>query len=164
LTREIVEDILIVNMFIYESAVEIRSTRAEVWPLLCGATMTLPPPLLFRLGIPRPVECRLGADGETRECVTSRGQVRQRILERRAPERRVFERMDDTAGLGCWVRSMRDSFTLEDRPGGMRLTRRTELEPRFGARLFLRIALSVIHLYVNRNFKWIAEESAKSAP
>ena len=58
---------------------------------------SLPEHLLFRLGVPRPVECRLGTDGETRECVTPRGRVRQRILQRRAPEFLSFERIDDSA-------------------------------------------------------------------
>ena len=146
------------NMFIYESAIEIRATRAEVWPLLCGATMTLPAPLLFRLGVPRPVACQLGSDGETRECVTHRGRVRQRILKRRAPEVLSFERTDDSAGLRRWIRSMRDTFRLEETAGGMRLTRRSELEPRFWAVPFLGIALPAIHRYVNRNFKAIAEQ------
>ena len=146
------------NMFIYESAVEILATRAEVWPLLCGATLTLPAPLLFRLGVPRPVECRMGTDGQTRECVTSRGRIRQRLLQRRAPEFLSFERTDDTARLQCWLRSMKDSFRLEETAGGMRLTRRSELEPRFWAVPFLRIALPAIHRYVNRNFKAIAEQ------
>jgi len=151
-----------VNMFIYESVIDIRATRAEVWPLLCGATLTLPAPLLFRLGVPRPVECRMGADGETRECVTSRGRVRQRILERRAPEFLCFERTDDTVGLRCWLRSMKDSFRLERIAGGVRLTRRSELKPRFWALPFLRIALPAIHRFVNRNFKAIAERPAEA--
>ena len=150
------------NMFIYESAIDIRATPAEVWPLLCGAIMTLPAPLLFRLGVPRPVACRLGADGESRECVTSRGRVRQRILERRAPEFLCFERTDDTAGLRCWLRSMKESFRLERITGGMRLTRRSELEPRFWAVPFLGIALPAIHRYVNRNFKAIAEHPSEA--
>jgi len=149
-------------MFIYESVVEIQATRAEVWPLLCGATMRLPPPLLFRLGVPRPIECRLRTGGVTRECVTSRGRVLQRILERRSPEFLSFERTDDTAGLRCWLRSMKDSFRLETIAGGMRLTRRSELKPRFWALPFLRIALPAIHHYVNRNFKALAERPAEA--
>jgi len=146
------------NMFIYESAVEIRAPRWAVWPLLCGATMRLPPPLLFRLGVPLPVECRLGTDGETRECVTRRGRVRQRFLERRAPEVLSFERTDDSAGLRRWIRSMKDTFRLEETAGGTRLTRRSEVEPRFWALPFLGIALPAIHRYVNRNFKALAEQ------
>src|SRR3982751_4610829 len=119
-----VEDILIMNMFIYGSRIEIRAGRDRVWPLLCEATMTLPPPLLFRLGIPRPIECRMGTDGATRECVNSHGLVR----ERRAPELLTFERTGDTVGLQYWLKSMRDSFRLEAIAGGMRLTRRSELE------------------------------------
>jgi hypothetical protein len=150
------------NVFIYESRIEIQAGRDRVWPLLCGAVMTLPPSLLFRLGVPRPVECRMGSDGETRECATSRGRVRQRILERRAPEFLSFERTGDTAGLRCWVRSMKDTFRLEEIVGGMRLTRRSELAPRFWARPFLWIALPVIHRYVNRNFKAIAEQGPEA--
>ncbi len=150
------------NVFIYESRIEIQAGRERVWPLLCGAVMTLPPPLLFRLGVPRPVECRRGADGETRECMTSRGRVRQRILERRAPGFLSFERTGDTAGLQCWVRSMKDSFRLDEIPGGMCLTRRSELQPRFWAHPFLGVALPAIHRYVNRNFKAIAEQGAEA--
>jgi hypothetical protein len=164
LTSEPVEDILILNMFIYESVIEIRAPRAEVWPLLCGATMRLPPPLLFRLGVPQPVECRLGTDGETRECVTRRGRVRQRILERRAPEVLSFERTGDTAGLRRWIRSMKDTFRLEEIDGGTRLRRRSELEPRIWAVPFLWIALPAIHRYVNRNFKAIAEQRPEPIP
>jgi hypothetical protein len=120
--------------------------------------MKLPPPLLFRLGVPQPVECRLGTDGETRECVTRRGRIRQRILERCAPEVLSFERTDDSAGLRRWIRSMKDTFRLQETSGGMRLTRRSEVEPRFWALPFLRIALPAIHRYVNRNFKALAEQ------
>jgi len=123
--------------------------------------MTLPPPLLLRLGVPRPVECRLGADGSTRECVTSRGSVRQRILERRAPELLSFERTGDTAGLRRWIRSMKDTFRLEEIAGGLRRTRRSELEPRLCALPFLGIALPAIHRYVNRNFKALAEQGSE---
>jgi hypothetical protein len=166
LTLDAVEDILIMNVFIYESRVEIRAGRDRVWPLLCGAAMTLPPPLLFRLGIPRPVECRLGEDGQTRECVTDRGRVSQRILERRPPELLAFERVTDTAGLGRWVRSMKDTFLLEELDGGMRLTRRTEIAPRACTGPLLRIAVAAIHRYVNGNFKFLAEglSPATAAP
>jgi hypothetical protein len=154
------------NMFIYESSVDIGAGRERVWPLLCRATLTLPAPLLFRLGLPRPVACRLGKDGRTRECVTDRGRVVQRIVERRAPERLAFERVSDTAGLERWVRSMKDTFILEELEGGMRLTRRTEIAPRVCAGPLLRIALPVIHRYVNRNFKLLAENvsSVPEAP
>jgi hypothetical protein len=145
------------NVFIYESSVEIRAGRDRVWPLLCGAAMTLPPPLLFRLGIPRPVECRLGEDGQTRECVTDRGRVSQRILERRPPELLAFERVTDTAGLDFWLRSMKDTFLLEPTPEGMILTRRTEVDPRGCAGPLLRFALPLIHHYVHRNMKALAE-------
>jgi hypothetical protein len=157
LTLDAVEDIIIMNMFIYESRVEIRAGRDRVWPLLCGAAMTLPPPLLFRLGIPRPVECRLGEDGQTRECVTDRGRVSQRILERRPPELLAFERVADTAGLEFWLHAMKDTFLLEETPEGMILTRRTEVDPRGCAGPLLRLAMPLIHHYVHRNMKALAE-------
>ena len=146
------------NVFIYESSVRIQAGRFQIWPLLCNATMTLPPPLLFRLGVPRPVACRLGEDGETRECVTSRGRVRQRILERRAPELLTFERIDDSAGLDRWIRSMSDTFLLKALPGGATLlTRRSRVEPRWWSGPWIRLALVLIHRYVHRNFKQLAE-------
>ncbi len=151
------------NMFIYESRVEIRAGRDAVWPLLCGATMTLPPPLLLRLGVPRPVACRLADDGRTRECVTDRGRVEQRILERRAPELLSFERVRDTAGLERWVTSMKDTFTLEETADGMTLTRRTEVEPRSCSGPLLRFALPPIHRYVHRNMKALAESGHSPA-
>ena len=152
------------NMFIYESAVEIRASREHVWPLLVGSVMVLPAPLLLRLGLPRPVACRLSPDGQSRECLTSRGRIWQRILERRAPEVLAFERESDTVGLRYWLRSMRDSFTLERTQLGMRLTRRTQVEPRIFAGPLLRLALRVIHRYVHRNFKLLAEREPQEAP
>jgi len=154
------------NMFIYESSVGIRADRDTVWPLLCGSTMTLPPPLLLRLGVPRPVACRLGKDGLTRECITDRGRVEQRILERRPSELLSFERVRDSVGLDRWILSMKDTFLLEDAPGGMILTRRTEIEPRGCTAPLLRIALARIHRYVHRNMKRLAESghSAEGSP
>lgn len=151
------------NMFIYESRVGIRATREAVWPLLCGSTMTLPPPLLLRLGVPRPVACRLKDDGLTRECITDRGRVEQRILERRPTERLAFERVRDSVGLDRWVVSMKDTFILEDAPEGMTLTRRTEVQPRGCAGPAIKFALRRIHRYVHRNMKEQAESGRSAA-
>lgn len=152
------------NMFIYESQIQIRAPRERVWPLLTGAVMVLPPPLLLRLGLPRPMACQLSPDGQGRECQTSRGRIRQRILDRRAPEYLAFERTSDRVGLGLWLRSMKDAFTLECTDDGMRLTRWTQIEPRIFADPLLRMVLPVIHRYVNRNFKFLAEAEPGETP
>ncbi len=153
------------NMFIncgrveVASAVEIGAPPGRVWPFLTAARMDLPAPLLLRLGLPAPVACRPGPQPGTRECVSDRGVVGQRITEWVPPARLSFERVSDTAGLGRWVLSMRDTFTLEALPGGRtRLRRRTVLRPRCALQApLLRWALAAIHAYVHRNFKHLAE-------
>ena len=65
------------------TSIVIQRPPAEVWPLLCSSKMDPRIPCLFRLGIPKPVECRLpdgaGGVGQRRECVSDRGVIRQRI-------------------------------------------------------------------------------------
>jgi len=73
-----------------ETIVEIHSQwtfdcRPEhVWPHFLHARMDDTRPLLFRLGVPKPVSCRVlegtPAVGNTRQCMTDRGTIDQRIL------------------------------------------------------------------------------------
>lgn len=55
----------------------------EIWPLLCSSKMEAGSACLFRLGLPRPVECRFpegsGGVGKERQCVSNLGVIRQRI-------------------------------------------------------------------------------------
>ena len=61
-----------------------RTSPDLIWPLLCKSKMDEAQSCLFRLGVPKPVECRLASDqggvGATRECVSNQGVVQQEIM------------------------------------------------------------------------------------
>ncbi|HXW67333.1 MAG TPA: hypothetical protein VEL82_05615 [Thermoplasmata archaeon] len=141
---------------------------SEVWPLLCSSRMDGSTSFLFRLGVPRPIECRLpagpGGVGRERECVSDRGVVRQRILEW-VPERRLsFRMVSSDLALITEVSDLRDTFELATENGGAAVTRTTELVPKRElsslrrAELFL--GVKQVHRYVFRNWKRLARASS----
>jgi hypothetical protein len=128
---------------------------------------------LFRLGLPRPVECRLpdgsGGVGARRECVSVEGVVHQEITQWQPPRRLAF-RMIETNLLQRHVCSaIIEQFDLEDVGGGMtRITRTTEVTMRPGIRrcaaIFVRIGLMNIHRYVFKNWAIASESRAPLSP
>ncbi|HTS33843.1 MAG TPA: hypothetical protein VMI55_07925 [Thermoplasmata archaeon] len=155
-----------------DSALVVRTRRAfprpagTVWPLLCNSKMDGSHRLLFRLGVPQPLECRL-PDGEgvghERECVSDQGVVHQRILTW-APETKLSFRMESNdLRWSRLVDGIEDTFDLQTTPTGVRVTRTTRVQVRPTASLFqrlgLRLGLKQVHRYVFRNWARLARLS-----
>jgi hypothetical protein len=152
-----------------DRALVVRTRRAfacpagTVWPLLCNSKMDGSHSLLFRLGVPQPLECRL-PDGEgvghERECVSDQGVVHQRILTW-APETKLSFRMESNdLRLSRLVDGIEDTFDLQTTSTGVRVTRTTRVQVRptvsVFQRLGLRVGLKQVHRYVFRNWERLA--------
>jgi hypothetical protein len=139
-----------------------------VWPLLCSAEMELPPPILFLLGIPRPVMCRLpsgvGGVGQPRECVSDKGTIKQRIVEWQEQRRLCFQMTDTDISFLRHIHAIVDSFDLEATPTGRtRVTRTTEvvIAGRFqtAKAIAVCLGLKIVHRYVFRNWTLLAQKA-----
>jgi hypothetical protein len=144
------------------------SPVSDVWPLLCNSTMDGTSRLWFKVGVPRPVECRLpdgqGGIGSERECVSDQGIVHQRILEW-VPEKRLSFRMEKTdLRFQRYVREIVDTFDLRVQEGGVTVTRSTKVVLQGPLQLLKKVALYIslkqVHRYVFRN--WVRLASAQS--
>jgi len=153
------------------TSVDIAAEPNAIWRILCDAKLPLTAPCWFRLGVPTPEKCAIvteaGGVGAGRRCTTNRGSINQRITQWDENERLAFEWIDDTVGLGAYLNSMRDAFTLEPlETKRTRLVRRTEYEPKDSVgwvrRAVLRLVVKRIDRYVMRNFKTISESGSKS--
>jgi hypothetical protein len=142
-----------------------RQPAELVWPLLCNSRMDGSNSPLFRLGVPRPVQCRLpdgvGGVGSERECVSDQGVVHQRILEW-VPYRRLAFRTEQTELY--WRRfaeEMVESFDLVPTDVGVDVTRTTRVAVRGSFGLvtgwLLYLGLKQVHRYVFRNWLRLAE-------
>lgn len=147
------------------------SPAGTVWSLVCNSRMDGAPMLLFKLGVPQPVECRLpdgrGRVGGERECVSDQGTVHQRILEW-VPEKRLRFRMEKTdLRFQRYVREIVDTFDFAPVVGGVEVTRTTEVATKgrlqFVKKLLLRLSLKQVHRYVFRNWHRLAEHGIGSA-
>jgi hypothetical protein len=132
----------------------------EVWPLLCESAMDRSQPCLFRLGAPKPVECRLpsgpGAVGARRECISDQGRVGQRIVRWEPPSLLAFEMVETDLFFGRYLDAIEERFDLVARGRETAIVRTTKLtiKPQTGGlrRLLLRIGLKRVHRYVFRNW------------
>jgi hypothetical protein len=142
------------------------SPARTVWPLLCNSRMDDSGALLFRLGVPQPVECRLpegqGGVGSERECISDQGVVHQRILEW-VPEKHLSFRME-TTNMPFWsyVRDLTDSFDFKANRMGVTVTRTTHVGVKGRFQLVKKFALffslKQVHRYVFRNWVRLAKE------
>lgn len=136
----------------------------ELWPLLCSYKMDPKIPCLFRLGIPKPVECRLpdgtGGVGQHRQCISDRGIINQRITQWDEPRILRFEMEDTNLYFRPCVNSITEEFSL-NRFGDRQteITRTTTLETTgFAAslkKLIMCIGMKFIHRYVFKNWSRI---------
>jgi len=140
------------------------SSASTVWSLICNSRMADESPLLFKLGIPQPVECRVpdghGGVGSDRECVSDQGVVHQRILEW-APEKRLSFRMEWTnMRFQRYVSEILDTFDLVATNEGVGVTRTTQVWAKgrfqFLKRFVLFLCLKQVHRYVFRNWRRLA--------
>lgn len=144
---------------------------STVWSLLCNSRMDGTSTLLFKLGIPQPLECRVpdgrGRVGGERECISDQGIVHQRILEW-TPEERLRFRMETTdLSFGSYVSEIVDTFDLAKTPQGVRVTRTTKVGTkgrfRFLKQFALYLGLKQVHRYVFRNWRRWAEREISSS-
>lgn len=136
----------------------------SVWPLLCDSRVTLTPRCpVFRLGVPRPVECRLpegvGGEGALRQCVSDQGSIRQRITEWRPPRRLTFHMEHTDLAFARCVDGLTDQFELRPLRAGTAtlLTRTTRVEIRGRFRCLTQAAvyvgLKAIHRHAFRAWR-----------
>ncbi len=132
-----------------------------LWALLCDSRMTVPHRSpLFRLGLPRPVECRLpdgdGGVGQQRECRAEGGSVLQEITVWEPPVRLEF-RMVRTNLVHRWFfDTIVEEFRLAPVDASTtRVTRTTlgRIKPRFYLMCPLfKLGLRQVHRFVYRNW------------
>jgi hypothetical protein len=134
---------------------------STVWSLMCNSEMDDSSSLLFKLGVPQPVECRVSDThpgvGSERECVSDRGVVHQRILVW-TPDVCLSFRMESTdMAWGRHVRDLVDTFDLRPTSGGVEATRTTHVRTQGGfpilTRWALRFSLRKVHRYVFQNWE-----------
>ena len=143
----------------------------SVWPLLCNSKMDHSSALLFKLGVPQPLECRLPAGqgvGAERECISDQGTIHQRILVWSPPAKMVFrmERLDVPSARG--IDDIEESFDLEPSSRGVAVTRTTRVRVGRGFSLWkrfeLRLGLKQVHRYVFRNWQRLARPGSPVVP
>jgi hypothetical protein len=139
----------------------INKPPEDVWALLCDSQMDSHTPLLFRFGIPKPVECRLpsgiGGAGQQRQCVSNLGTVNQRITLWEDNKTLMFEMMNTDMSFGRYVTSIKERFDLASvGERQTKITRTTEfkVKGRLGnfKSLLIWIGLKNVHRYVFRNW------------
>lgn len=144
-----------------QTSILLDKPPAEVWPLLCSSRMDPRIPCLFRLGIPKPVECRLpdgaGGVGARRQCVSDRGVVHQRITHWEEERVLRFQMEDTTLYFRPCVTAIVEEFTLEPLDSGRtRLTRTTDITVSgvgsFAKELVMCAGTKFVHRYVFRNW------------
>jgi len=129
---------------------------STVWSLLCNSRMDGTSSLLFKLGVPQPVQCRVtdghGGVGSERECISDQGVVHQRILVW-VPNKRLSFRMEQTdMRFQRFVREIVDTFDLVATSSGVVVTRTTEVSTKGRSQLLKRfplfLGLKKVHRYV----------------
>lgn len=147
-----------------------ESPASTVWTLMCNSRMDDSASLLFKLGVPQPVECRVPdrhpGVGSERECVSDQGVVHQRILVW-APEKCLSFRMESTdMRFAQRVQELLDTFDLDATQHGVRVTRTTRVRTRGRfqrlARVALYFSLKKVHRYVFLNWERLAARTAPS--
>jgi hypothetical protein len=147
------------------------SPASTVWSLLCNSTMDVTTTLLFKLGVPHPVQCRVpdghGGVGSERECVSDQGIVHQRILEW-VPQQRLTIRVERTdLRIEKYVREMVETFDIVPTTAGVRVTRTTHVWTRgrfhLLKKLVLFFSLKQVHRYVFRNWRRLADRENHAA-
>ena len=143
------------------TSVVLPGSVEDVWPLLCCSKMDPKIPCHFRLGIPKPVECKLpegeGGVGQRRQCVSNIGQINQRITHWDPPRKLQFEMEDTTLYFRPCVTSIVEEFELVPHANGStQITRSTTIKIKgFGAwlkGLIMCVGMKFVHRYVFHNW------------
>jgi hypothetical protein len=159
------------NEMVVRTGQSFASPASTVWSLLCNSTMDDTTTLLFKLGVPHPVQCRVpdghGGVGSERECVSDQGIVHQRILEW-VPQQRLTIRVERTdLRIEKYVREMVETFDIVPTTAGVRVTRTTHVWTRGRFHLLkkfvLFFSLKQVHRYVFRNWRRLADRENRAA-
>ncbi len=143
------------------TSIIIGKPPAVVWPLLCSSKMDTSIPCFFRLGIPKPVECRLpdgkGGVGERRQCVSNRGVIQQRITHWGEGKILRFQMEETNLYFRPCVTAILEEFVLE--PVGTastKLTRTTDISvtgfASFAKSLIMCAGMKCVHRYVFKSW------------
>ncbi len=139
---------------------------STVWSLLCDSRMDDRSAILFKLGVPQPVQCRVtdghGGVGSERECISDQGVVHQRILVWLPGERLSFRMEQTDMNFQKFVREIVDTFDLVATEAGVMVTRTTEVATKgrfqFLKKLVLYFGLKKVHRYVFRSWLRLAQQ------
>jgi hypothetical protein len=146
----------------------------HIWPLLGNSRMEIAPPCVFRLGVPRPLECRLSEDGtdsktrrRTRQCISDRGTIDQRILIWEPYRRLQFEMETTDIYFKRWIIAIRECFDLQRQESGVTIvTRTTDYCVRqgwkFPCSITTWIGMKWIHRYVFQNWHHALNRTASA--
>lgn len=149
------------------TSITIAAPAEKVWTYLCDANMPTAAPWCFNLGVPTPRECTIVDEtsgiGAHRQCRTSNGFIDQQITEWVPPRRLAFVARSDTIGMYRHVKSMQDTFMLEQtNNSGTILTKVTQFESKgiFAPIKSWLFGLTIrrLHRYVMEGFRTLAEE------
>ncbi|MDA0841454.1 MAG: hypothetical protein O2857_27130 [Planctomycetota bacterium] len=139
----------------------IDTPPSSLWPSLCSSRMDPRIPAYFRLGIPKPVECRLpdghGGVGARRQCVSNIGVIHQRITHWQEPEILRFQMEDTTLYFRPCVTAIAEEFLLEPvETGQTKVTRTTDITVTgvgsFAKALVMCAGMKCVHRYVFKNW------------
>ncbi len=143
-----------------------ESEPHHIWPNFLHTRMDDRRPLLFRLGIPKPVSCKVlegeGALGATRQCTTDRGTIDQRIVAFEENRKLRYRMIASTVWCRDWVGHLEDQFTLTPLEGGRtKVERLTEFRAAGWLwpvrQIGLWVALAQAHRYAARNWRRLSE-------
>ena len=118
-------------------------------------------PCAFRLGIPKPVECKLpdgnGGVGARRQCISDRGVIQQRITHWQKDEILRFQMEDTNLYFRPCVTGIIEEFVLEPiGPRRTRLTRTTDIQVtgccRHLKQWIMCVGMKSVHRYVFKNW------------
>lgn len=139
----------------------------HVWPHFLEATMDSEPPLMFRLGIPKPISCRVldgAVVGGTRQCTTDRGTSEQRILSIVVNRKLHYRMLNSSMLFSHWVQHLEDTFALMPLSSGVtRVSRTTRFTAKGPMRSLKQLAiwlfLRTTHSYAARNWRRLSYET-----
>jgi hypothetical protein len=165
-----VEAIVSMKEMVVRTRQSFRCPPSTVWSLMCNSQMDGSASLLFKLGVPQPVQCnvtdRTPGVGSERECVSDQGVVHQRILVWKPGSCLSFRMESTDMPFRRYVRDLVDTFDLRTTNGGVDVTRTTQVwtQGRFQipGRFALYFSLRKVHRYVFRNWVRLANEVSSS--
>jgi len=150
---------------ILQSTRLVNARPEHIWPYFFNAKMDDRYPLAFRLGLPKPIECRIidgdGTPGSIRRCITTRGNMDQTILEADPYRKFSYELVTSSYWGQPFISSIRDEITLEPAgPDQTRITRVTHFQgrgwPQSLITLVMRLGFMQAHRYAHENWQRLA--------